>query len=146
MEVTEVYLTQRPGADNSPSNGNFGVRRTQLQAPSTMASTATSTNNYVIVKSLYLSVDPALRQTLNSYHILHSRLNFAKRCNLRGGFFEETRLRGNRATIHTWQNCNCNIIPFFANCAHSSMYVLRIVESVSKNNREPLKIEGSERN
>ena len=83
LEVTEVYLTQRPGADNSPSNGNFGVRKTQLQAPVPSSMDNSSTNNKcVIVKSLYLSVDPALRQTLNSYHILHSRLNFEKRGNL----------------------------------------------------------------
>jgi len=86
LEVTEVYLTQRPGADNSPSNGNFGVRKTQLQArvPSSMDNSSTN-NNCVIVKSLYLSVDPALRQTLNlfctsrtSTHNNNSGLKFSK--------------------------------------------------------------------
>ena len=85
LEVTEVYLTQRPGADNSPSNGNFGVRKTQLQAPAPFSSmdNSSTNNNCVIVKSLYLSVDPALRQTLNlfctsSTHNNNSGLKFSK--------------------------------------------------------------------
>ena len=86
LEVTEVYLTQRPGADNSPSNGNFGVRKTQLQAPVPSSMDNSSTNNKcVIVKSLYLSVDPALRQTLNLFctsTLIIVGLSLAKCCKI----------------------------------------------------------------
>ena len=58
MEVTEVFLVKRPGVDNPPSNSNFGIRKTVLRASDH------SMENYVIVESLYLSVDPALRQIL----------------------------------------------------------------------------------
>ena len=55
MEVTQVFLKSRPGLDNAPSESNFGVRNGTIKLDHD------SEKSWVLVKTLYLSVDPALR-------------------------------------------------------------------------------------
>ena len=59
MKVTKVILASRPGRDNSPKESNFCVKENDelLHLDSKMA----------LVKTLFLSVDPALRFELNSF-------------------------------------------------------------------------------
>ena len=55
MEVTQVYLKSRPGPNNAPSETNFGVRKALIE-PDHQTYTP-----WILIKTLYLSVDPALR-------------------------------------------------------------------------------------
>ena len=57
MEVTQIYLKSRPGPNSPPSEANFGVRQEIIEVE--------HETEQVLVKTLYLSVDPALRCRMN---------------------------------------------------------------------------------
>jgi NADPH-dependent curcumin reductase CurA len=53
-QQTFVYLASRPGPDNPQEVANFGVKTKTFQD-------SISGDDFIVVKTLYLSVDPALR-------------------------------------------------------------------------------------
>ncbi len=57
IEVTKVILASRPGPDKAPKEDNFAVKTSKINF--------LENESQVLVKSLYLSVDPALRCRMN---------------------------------------------------------------------------------
>ena len=65
MEVTQIYLKSRPGPNSPPIESNFAVRQGHIQVDHQAGSP------WVLVKTLYLSVDPALRCRMNESTGVH---------------------------------------------------------------------------
>ena len=59
MEVTQIYLKSRPGRNSPPQESNFAVRQGRIDID------RQGRQPWVLVKTLYLSVDPALRCRMN---------------------------------------------------------------------------------
>ena len=53
MKVTKIILASRPGPDSPPNYSNFEVKHEDTEF--------SSSENQILVKTMFLSVDPALR-------------------------------------------------------------------------------------
>ncbi|XP_070180249.1 prostaglandin reductase 2-like [Littorina saxatilis] len=60
-----VILKSRPGVNGEPSEDNFGVEECEMPSPASLSP------GQVLVKNLYLSVDPALRCRMNEDSGVH---------------------------------------------------------------------------
>ena len=53
MKLTKIILASRPGPDSAPNYSNFEVKHEDTEF--------SSSENQILVKTMFLSVDPALR-------------------------------------------------------------------------------------
>ena len=53
MKLTKIILASRPGPDSPPDYSNFEVKHEEAEF--------SSSENQILVKTMFLSVDPALR-------------------------------------------------------------------------------------
>ena len=53
MKLTKIILASRPGPDSPPDYSNFEVKHEDTEF--------SSSDNQILVKTMFLSVDPALR-------------------------------------------------------------------------------------